>query len=127
MNNNNNNNNNNENNNEEEIDYDTIYADHIKEMREEHDKKMSIPVQVKAKDQESMTDEKEKKEQQLIHQELSKVYCACKHKQSKHEDNGTGKCKHQATQFFKGKLVTYECECPQFISLSDQATSVPTW
>ena len=103
---------------DEEIDYDTIYADHIAKMNEKHDKKMSVPVQVKAKDPETFA-ESEKKEQEIIQKELDKVYCICNHKRNKHE-NETGQCKHQATQFFKNKLMTWQCECTQFVSRTDQ-------
>src|SRR5687767_10837936 len=106
---------------EPEYDYDEIFGDHIKEMKQKHEQKHSTPVNVKAKPQQEIDkDEQERNEQQLIHKELSKIYCICKHKQSKHTLEGYGPCTFSTTRFWKGKLQEMQCDCQQFASIEEQ-------
>jgi hypothetical protein len=112
---------NNNNNNEEEIDYDTIYADHIKEMKQKHDFKLSKPVEVKSVEQKKVEqDEDAKKEMETVYKALSTKYCICNHKQKEHAQ-GYGNCSHEGTRLFRGSLQTFKCECIQFVSIADQA------
>lgn len=110
----------------ENYSYEEVFGEHIQQMKEEHEKKHSVPVAIKAKSQEEIEkDKKEREEQEAVHKELAKHYCICKHKKTKHDLEGYGECKHTVTRLWQGQLQQMDCDCKQFVSIQDQAESIP--